>query len=162
MELMQEQSCSKLKVAQPSNYRYKVAPFAGYNNNMRTLIATILLSLIPYNLNAGPIHWIKSQFKDHPVRTSIILGMTAATVNGIGLAHCRQGPVENCQGKYGAAWGSFGAATGTNLSLIIATKSCWKDQDPRFCSLFAYSGSAIQTGFGINQWRRYAPQTPTD
>lgn len=122
---------------------------------MRKLLLVFLLFTIP--AEAGPLHWLKQQFKEHPTRTAFVVGMGAATVHGLALAHCREGSVERCQSQYGAAWKSFGFATGANFAVIASTKGCWKDQSAKFCSLFAYGGSAAQTGFAVSQWRKRAP-----
>jgi hypothetical protein len=114
---------------------------------MKYLLAIILSVYAP--AQAGPRDWIRH----HPTAIAFITGGTAATVHGLGLRHCRQGSVEHCQARYGAAWASFGAATVTNFAVIGASSGCWKDQDQKFCSLFQYSGSAAQLGFGIQQWR---------
>lgn len=122
---------------------------------MKRLVILFLLFTIP--AQAGPLHWLKQQFVEHPTRTAFVVGGAAATIHGLALAHCREGSVENCQAKYGAAWKSFGFATGANLAVITSTHGCWKDQPAKFCSLFAYGGSAAQAGFAVSQWRKRAP-----
>jgi hypothetical protein len=110
---------------------------------------------------AGPkrvLRAVGKQFQNHPTRTAFLVGGVAATVHGLGLAHCRQGSVENCQAKYGAAWQSFAFATGANFAVIGATSGCWKEQSGKFCSIFAYGGSAAQAGFGIQQWKAKAKE----
>jgi len=119
-------------------------------DKLRRLIAVVLLSAFAQSATAGPLDW----FKRHPTATAFIAAGGAATVHAIGLRHCRQGSVENCQAKYGAAWASYGAATGINFVVVASTSGCWRDQSKKFCSLFAYSGSAAQLGFGINQWKK--------
>lgn len=120
---------------------------------MRKTITLIFLTVFfTGTVQAGPVRWVKHQFREHPTRTAIIIGFGAATVNGIGLKHCREDNVENCQAKYGSAWLSFGAVTVTNLAVISATNGCLKEHSVPFCSLFSYGGSAAQAGFGVNQW----------
>ena len=118
------------------------------------LLSLALLLTLP--AEAGPIHWMKR----HPVATSFLAGGAAAAIHAVGLRHCRQGSVENCQAKYGSAWASFGLVTGTNFAVIAATSGCWKDQDRKFCSIFAYGGSAAQAGFGVSQWRKSSLSKP--
>jgi hypothetical protein len=131
-------------------------------NTMRKLLLTLTLSiwftlpltcalLIPA-AHAGPINWLKHQYRDHPYRTAFIAGGIAAGIHAGGLYHCRQGGVENCQGMYGAAWQSYAWGNGVNFAIIASTKNCWKEQPRAFCSMFGYGGTAIDAGFGINQW----------
>lgn len=124
---------------------------------LRLAVATPLVMLLAQSAQAGPIGWIKQQFKEHPTRTALIVGVGAATVHGLALRHCREGSVEHCQSGYGAAWASFGIASGVNLAIVSSTKSCWGDHSAAFCSLFAYGGSATQAGFAVSQWRNKAP-----
>jgi hypothetical protein len=124
---------------------------------LRPTLALLAFLLLSGSAQASPkrvLRAIASQFREHPTRTALILGGVAAGVHAGGLRHCRQGSVENCQAKYGAAWASYGAATGINFVVVASTSGCWRDQSKKFCSLFAYSGSAAQLGFGINQWKK--------
>jgi len=128
----------------------------------RLLLLLLLTSVLAAPLQAGPLDWVKRQFREHPTRTAFIVGGAAATVHGLGLRHCRQGSVENCQEKYGAAWQGFAWSTGINFAVIASTKNCWKEQSAKFCSLFAYGGSAAQLGFGIDQWMKKGPHEKVD
>jgi hypothetical protein len=119
----------------------------------------ILSFLFAPPIQAGPIHWIKNQFREHPTRTAFVLGIGAATVHGIGLEHCRQGSVENCEAKYGAAWLSYTTTTMLNFAVIGASNSCRKQDGGQICNALAYGGSAFQTGFGISQWRNKNSET---
>lgn len=123
----------------------------------RVLVLGVIAVLCAQSAQAGPIGWIKRQLKEHPTRTALIVGVGAATAHGLALRHCREGSVERCQAQYGAAWASFGIATGVNLAIVSSTKSCWGDHSAAFCSLFAYGGSATQAGFAVSQWRNKAP-----
>jgi hypothetical protein len=125
---------------------------------MRKLLTFFFLLCFSASAEAGPIEWVKH----HPVATSFIAGGVAATVHGIGLYKCREHGVENCQAKYGSAWISYSAVTVTNFAVISATSSCWKNESGKFCSLFAYGGSAAQLGFGINQWRKGSDHAKDD
>ena len=121
---------------------------------MRLLILFLIAALPTQASPKRLMRAIASQFREHPTRTAFFVAGGAAAVHGFGLRHCRQGSVENCQAKYGAAWASYGAATGINFVVVASTSGCWRDQSKKFCSLFAYSGSAAQLGFGINQWKK--------
>lgn len=120
----------------------------------RFILAFLLLT---GTVNAGPLDLFRHPVrtvKRHPVAASLVFGTAAAIVDGLGMQHCRQINVENCRAKYGAAWQSFTFTTVANFGVIAAIKDCWKEQDWKFCSAFAYSGSAVQLGFGINQWKK--------
>jgi hypothetical protein len=122
---------------------------------MKKLLLLFLLFALP--VEAGPLELLKHPIRTmqrHPIATAFAFAGVAATVDLFGLRHCREGSVENCRAKYGAAYGSFGAATGMNFAVIAATSGCWKDQNKAFCSIFSYGGSAVQLGFGINQFRK--------
>lgn len=117
----------------------------------------LILFIVVTPVKAGPFDFFKHPIRTmqrHPVITAFAFAGIAAAVDGLGLSHCREGSVENCRAKYGAAWGSFGAVTGANFALITATKGCWRDQPKAFCSIFSYGGSTVQLGFGINQFRK--------
>jgi hypothetical protein len=122
----------------------------------RAIFLSLFVLYASLPAQAGPLTWAKRQFREHPQRTAFVVAGVAAGVHAAGLAHCRQGSVENCQAKYGAAWQSYAFATGANLAVVSATSGCWKEQSEKFCSIFAYGGSAAQAGFGISQWRKYA------
>jgi hypothetical protein len=124
---------------------------------IRPISALLAVLLLSGSAQASPkrvLRAIANQFREHPTRTAFFVAGGAATIHGFGLRHCRQGSVENCQAKYGAAWASYGAATGINFAVIASTSGCWRDQSKKFCSLFAYGGSAAQLGFGISQWKK--------
>jgi hypothetical protein len=124
---------------------------------MKRLFILAVIFLMASRAEAGPLDFFKHPIRTmqrHPVLTAFAFAGVAATVDGFGLRHCREGDVENCRAKYGAAYGSFGAATGANFAVIAATSGCWKDQNKAFCSIFSYGGSAVQLGFGINQFRK--------
>lgn len=119
------------------------------------IVAAILLTA--GRVEAGPLDLLKHPIRTmqrHPVATAFAFAGVAATVDFFGLRHCREGSVENCRSQYGSAYGSFGAATGANFAVIAATSGCWRDQNKAFCSIFSYGGSAVQLGFGINQFRK--------
>jgi hypothetical protein len=121
---------------------------------MKLFLLFLALSLCAPQGQAGPLNFLKRQFREHPTRTAFVIGGLAAGVHAAGLEHCRQGSVENCQAKYGAAWQSFAFATGANFAVIGAAHGCWKEQNGKFCNLLGYGGSAVQAGFGINQFRK--------
>lgn len=120
----------------------------------RILVLSVIIAISAQSAQAGPISWIKRQFKEHPTRTALIVGVGAATAHGLALAHCRQGSVEACEAQYGAAWKSYSFAVGTNFSLIAVSHGCRKNEGGKFCNLLAYGGSAVEAGFSINQWNK--------
>jgi hypothetical protein len=124
---------------------------------MSRVISLLLLLALAGPAQAGPkrvLRAIERQFREHPMRTAFFVAGGAATVHGFGLRHCAQGNVERCQAGYGARWQSFTAVTVTNLAVIGAAHSCWKNDGGKFCNVLAYGGSGAQAGFGISQWRK--------
>lgn len=116
---------------------------------MQKLFILTLALFFAFPVSAGPLDWIKR----HPTATAFMAAGGAATFHALALRHCRQGSVENCQAKYGAAWASFGVITGANFTMVAVSSSCRKDGHGKFCNVFAFGGSAAQTGFAVNQWR---------
>ena len=101
---------------------------------------------------AGPRNWL-SHHKRFVAMESAAL--TGAAIHYAGLNHCRKrnGP-EPCDAHYGAAWQAYWFTTGLTVVALPATaEGCWRDQQGKFCNLFAYTGSASQAGWGVHEWR---------
>lgn len=109
------------------------------------ILLSILLILAP-NAEAGPIHWLKN----HPKTSKLITAGVAAGIHAAGLHSCRTRGVENCDGKYGASWGIFGAVTGANLLMIPVSEKIGGWQG----NAISYGGSAAQFGHGVFEWQK--------
>lgn len=121
----------------------------GYLGYLRGSILFLSL-LIAQVTQAGPIHWVKGQFTNHPARTKLLTAGISAGVAAYGLHNCRSTrSVEDCDGKYGSAWVIFGAGTGLNLLMIPISEKIGGWQG----NLISYGGSAAQLGHGIYEWR---------
>lgn len=118
---------------------------------MRKIIILFLLFAPP--VEAGPLDWMKH----HPKTMKLLAAGAAAGVHAYGLHHCRLGGVENCDGKYGASWGIFGAVTAANFVMIPVSEKLGGRQG----DIMSYGGSAVQLGHGIVQWRK-EPHAETD
>ena len=116
----------------------------------RLLILLLLLFALP--AEAGPRHWLKMHKRFLAVECAAI---TAASIHAAGLHHCRKlNGIEPCDLHYGLAWANFGIVTGLNtLVMPSVAEGCWKGGGGKFCNLFAYTGPAIQAGWGIHEWR---------
>jgi hypothetical protein len=129
---------------------------------MRSLTLVLLLSLaIP--AHAGPKDWLKRQFTDHPVRTSIVLGGVGSAVEFLGVYQCRKKNIEpeGCLSGYGNPWPEVGivAAWNTGIAPFVA-RGCWRDNPgAKFCNIFAYAGTGYAAGQGIYDWRNKHAET---
>lgn len=108
----------------------------------------ILLLLIPSLAQAGPLHWLKRQAVEHPLRTKFIFSGVSAAVYAEGLHQCRIVNVENCDAHYGAAWGSYTATVSLNVVAQIVGHKLGGKQG----NAIAYGGSAAMLGWGAYQW----------
>lgn len=124
--------------------------------------ATILALLLAAGMaQAGPIDWLHSArlaMDAHPKTVKFAAAFVAAGIHAAGLRHCRQGSVENCDGKYGAAWGIFATVTVANLIMVpvsekIEGKTGWA---------ISLGSSGAQLGHGIYEWRKKANETHVD
>ena len=131
--------------------------------------ALSLLLLLALPAHAGPKDWLKRQFADHPVRTSIVLGGVGSAVEFLGVYGCRKHPndVERCLSGYGNPWPEVGLVGAWNTAIApFVARGCWRDNPgAKFCNIFAYSGAGYAVGQGIYDWRSKAPdlvQSPSN
>jgi len=128
---------------------------------MRHTAAILVLLLAAGTAQAGPRNWLHSArlaAVAHPKTVKFAVAIVAASVHAAGLKHCRQGSVENCDGKYGAAWGIFATVTVANLIMVpvsekIEGKTGWA---------VSLGSSGAQLGHGIYEWRKKANETHVD
>jgi hypothetical protein len=102
---------------------------------------------------AGPLDFFKHPIRTmerHPIIPKLIFAGVAAGTHARGLEQCRTRGVEFCDGKYGEAWGIFGAITGANLVGIVLSEKIGGFEG----NVIGYGGSAAQLGHGIVQWRK--------
>jgi len=113
----------------------------------RLLLIALALILTP-SADAGPLDWVK-----HHKRFLLMEGVAtgSAIYGAYALQKCRSTGVEKCTGHYGAAWGIYGFSTGANFAMTAVAEGCWKDGHGKFCNIFAYGGSAIQTGWAAHE-----------
>jgi hypothetical protein len=107
-----------------------------------------LFLLFPLAAQAGPVDFMKHQFRDHPLRTQLIFAGVASGVHAYGLHECRIVNVENCDAHYGAAWGSYGVTVGLNLVGVLVGH----ELGGKGGNSIAYGSSAAQLGWGAYQW----------
>jgi hypothetical protein len=112
----------------------------------------ILFLLLPGLAVAGPKDWVKHHKRFLLMESAAVAG---ASIHAAGLHHCRRHTgVENCDSDYGAAWATFGVATGfTVIAMPAAAEGCWKNEGGKFCNVLAYGGSQIQTWWGVHEWQ---------
>lgn len=80
--------------------------------------------------------------------------VTGAVIHYVGLKECREISVEFCDSHYGAAWAMYWFTTGvTVVAMPAIAEGCWKDQQGKFCYVFAYSGSVGQAAWGLHEYR---------
>jgi len=117
---------------------------------LRILILVSLCAALGGAAQAGPIDWAK-----HHKRFLLMEGaaVAGASIHAAGLHHCRHtNGVELCDEHYGSAWAMFGVWTGMNTIIFPAVaEGCWRDQQGKFCNIFAYGGSATQGAWGVHE-----------
>ena len=111
---------------------------------MKLTVLLLVLCFAPA-ANAGPRDWVRH----HQMATKFIVAGIAAGVHARGLAVCRSHGVENCDGRYGAAWAIWGVSTALNFIDVPLSEKIggWPG------NALSYGGSAAQLGHGIQQWR---------
>jgi len=119
----------------------------------RLFLIALVLILAP-SADAGPLHWLRQ----HPKTSKLIAAGFAAGVAAGGLHSCRTRGVEFCDGKYGSAWGIFGAVTAANLIMIPVSEKIGGWQG----NVISYGGSAAQLSHGLYEWRKGYHADETD
>jgi hypothetical protein len=116
----------------------------------------ILFLVFSPTTEAGPKHWIATHKRFIAIESAAI---GAASIHAAGLHHCRRANgVEPCDAHYGSAWVNFGIVTGMNTVVMPAiAEGCWKDGGGKYCHLFAWTGPAVQAGWGVHEWRINKP-----
>jgi hypothetical protein len=127
-------------------------------DKLRKLFTAVLLLVFAQGTFAGPLDWAK-----HHKRFLLMEGAAvgAALVDAHGLHHCRRtNGVEPCTAHYGEAWATFGIVAGMNVIVMPSlAEACWKDGNSgKFCYPLAYTGPAIELGYGIHEWRIKKPK----